>query len=295
MNNLYFEDLYEGLQDTLAKKANEHLFTSPNNTSLFPTQNSQTKWQFSKGDNFLRLHDGQKVYAFHLPTGATENEDFAAERQEDMEPSKFHDGATSKGLAQVHRSDPGSIYFTLQEGKNNPTFTLKHTGEKNWRGTPKKRKAKEVVVPNLDLDAVKQGMLASFDAKKKEKQAGSLGDNIMSLGSKLPNIFQRVVQYPGEVTNNIEHELGNGGVNSLLAPAATGALGALGGAGYHFGRRALYNTQEENEEEDQDNTLLKRMLIPGLGGAMVGGVESSLFNKRYEDLRAGAGAASNIT
>lgn len=288
MNNLYYDDFFEGLRDVFEKTANEHLFTSaPSNASLFPTLNSQAKWRFAKGQDFLRLHDGQKVYAFKLPTGVSHDEDFAAVREADHEPSSFETGATEKGFAQVHRADPGSIYFTLQEGHSNPTFTLKHTGEDNWKGVPKKRKVKETVIPNVDIPAMTDGIKAAFEEqdKKKVKTAG--------IGTTLDNAFKwsmgpgldgakRVAFSPGEFVHKFD--------SKPLGALALGGIGALGGAGYHYGRRALYNTPEENEAENMEGnkTLLRRMLLPGAALGLMGGAQRSLFPDYYLDQQAGS-------
>jgi hypothetical protein len=42
----------------------------------------------------------------------------------------------SIGEAQVHRSSPGSIYFTFQDGYQRPTFTVRHSGGNRWQVTP---------------------------------------------------------------------------------------------------------------------------------------------------------------
>lgn len=289
MSNLYLDDFLEGLHAALDKQANEHLFTSANNASLFPNLTSQAKWRYARGNDFLRLHDGQKVYAFKLPSGLSHDEEFAASREADLDPSVFTNEATEHGLAQVHRADPGSIYFTLQEGRNNPTFTLKHTGENTWRGSPKKRKAKESVIPNVDHTALAEGLKAAF-AKHAEE-----GGLFPWLGQKLDQSFkgavgpgahalQRAAFSPGEFV----HRAGGGGANNFLGSLALGGLGAGAGALYHVGRRALYNTQEENDMEDeQGGTLFKRMAIPGLAAGVLGGVQSSLFDNHYKDLAAG--------
>ena len=274
MSDLYIEDFIEGLHDALSKTAND-LFTSPNNASLFPTLGAQAKWQYARGNDFLRLHDGQKVYAFKLPAGISHDQEFAATRESDLDPSMFANGATEKGLAQVHRADPGSIYFTLQEGRNNPTFTLKHTGDDTWRGSPKKRKAKEPVVPNVDHAALAEGIKAAF-----EKQAFSPFKWAAGPGAQA---LQRGLFAPGEFVHNV------GGGNNLLGSLALGGLGAGAGAAYHLGRRALYNTADENAAEDEQGLkpLLTRMAIPGLAAGVLGGAQSSLFDEHYKDLAAG--------
>lgn len=281
MSNLYIDDFLEGLDAALDKQGNEHLFSSPNSASLFPNMSSQAKWKYARGHNFLRLHDGQKVYAFNLPTGLSHDQEFAASREADLDPSVFASGATEQGLAQIHRADPGSIYFTLQEGRNNPTFTFKHTGEDNWRGSPKKRKAKETVVSNVDHASLASGIKAAFDRLEKKADFSpfkwAVGPGAQGL--------QRAAFSPGEFVHNV----GGGGQNNLLGSLALGGLGAGAGAAYHYGRRALYNTQDENLEEDEQGpkVLARRMALPGLAAGLLGGMQSSLFDEHYKDLAAG--------
>lgn len=282
MSDLYLEELVDGINDALRKQATD-LFSAPNNASLFPSLATQAKWKFAKGPNFLRLHDGQKVYAFRLPTGLSHEEDFAAHREDDLEPSFFSQGATEQGLAQVHRADPGSIYFTLQEGRDNPTFTLRHTGESNWRGTPKKRKAKTPTVPNVDHAALVNGVKAAF-----EKAASSPFEWAAGPGA---HALQRALFAPGEFV----HRMGGGGQNNFLGSLAAAGVGAGAGAAYHLGKRTLYNTPEENEEESSGKRpLLRRMAIPALAAGLLGGAQSSLFDKQYSLLESGAGMGTKI-
>lgn len=297
MSDLYFEDFAEGFEAFLHKQANEHLFSSPNNASLFPTSSSQAKWKYAKSTNFLRLHDGQKVYSFSFPKGHSRDEEFEAHREPDHEHTKFEEGATEKGLAQVHRSDPGSIYFTLQEGKDNPTYTFKHLGESTWRGVPKKRKAKEVVLPGVDASAVAEGVKAATigynEDEPKESRSVKKADFSpfkWAAGSGA-HALQRGVMSPGEGVFNI------GGGNSVpMGMAGMAALGGAGGLAYHLGKKHLYNTQEENEQEKEQGNkhLLRRMLIPAAGLSLLGGAQASLFDTHYRDLAAGAGQASGL-
>lgn len=281
MSNLYLDEFLEGLQAALDKQGSD-LFSSPNNASLFPMLSSQAKWRYARGNNFLRLHDGQKVYAFKLPTGLSHQEDFAAIREDDGDPTKFTEGATEHGLAQVHRADPGSIYFTLQEGRQNPTYTFRHTGEHTWRGSPKKRKAKETVIPNVNPHALTDGVKAAFTQEKK-----AFAPFKWAVGPGARGL-QRAAFSPGEFVHNV----GGGGENNVLGSLALAGLGAGAGAAYHVGRRALYNTPEENEEENAQGLrpLLTRMGLPALGLGVLGGSQASLFDNHYKDLAAGVPA-----
>lgn len=286
MSDLYYEDFVEGLESVLHKMGNEHLFTSPNNASLFPTLTSQAKWKFAKGDDFLRLHDGQKVYAFHLPTGTSNEETFEAHRLDDVEPSSFADGAKQQGLAQIHRADPGSIYFTLQEGQTNPTYTFRHMGEANWRGTPKARKVKAETILGVHVPALMDGVKAAFELRKEGFSP------LKWLAGPGAHGLQRALMSPGEGAFHIADR----GANPLLGMAGMAGIGAGAGALYHLGRRTLYNTPEENAEEDEQGMkpLLRRMAVPALGLGGVSGLQASLFNNHYNDLASGAGVASSL-
>lgn len=291
MNNLYFEDFMEGAQSVLEKKAD--VFSIPSNSSIFPTATSQSKWKFSKGDNFIRLHDGQKVYSFNLPTGLSTEEDFELHQQPDHDPAKFEEGATSKGLAQVHRSDPGSVYFTLQEGTSNPTYTFKHVQENKWKGTPKKRKQKEEVIQNVDIPAIQQGVKEAFDNyfKKKVKTA-TVGDWMAHNLGHAANGVQRIAQLPGELAYRI------GGENHpLLGALGLGGLVGLGALGVDQAKRKWYNTPEENADEDMEGSsrYLKYIGAPAAIAGAAGLGLNSLFKDRYRDLVNGSGLASRIS
>jgi hypothetical protein len=106
----------------------ENTFNQPSSLPAHIT--SQTTWHFSLGDNFLNLTDGQGTYSF---VGNLNSEDAELKKVPDVPPPDFYNHATSKGKAQVHRSDPTSIHFTIQDGRNNPTYTIKHEGDDVWR------------------------------------------------------------------------------------------------------------------------------------------------------------------
>jgi hypothetical protein len=253
--NVHLEDFLSGFRETIELyKQGENIFDMGNH-SLFPNITTQQKWRYAKNGNFLRLSDGNNVYHFDLPTGESSDEDFAATRGKDLGPHEFEAGATSKGLAQVHRADPGSIYFTIQEGYRNPTYTLRHTGGDNWKGIPKKKAKKKDVILPVDPEAVKKGMEENLDKTANLNQL---------LGTGMEN--------------------GINGLQDLLFaprenPMAAAGIGALGGLGYDLGKRVLYNSPEENANEGIGTTL-KRMAIPAAGLGALGGIESNLMNHK---------------
>jgi len=105
-----------------------NIFSQPG--SLLPHTVSQSTWHFSLGENFLHLSDGTHTYSF---IGRLDLKGATLKKAPDVPIADFYNMATSKGKAQVHRSDPSSIYFTLQDGRKNPTCTLRYVDDGVWR------------------------------------------------------------------------------------------------------------------------------------------------------------------
>lgn len=260
----YPSEFLAGLHEyvTLCKQG-ENVFDMGNH-ALFPTLTNQASWKFSRQGDKLYLSDGTHVYGFHLPTNTSEDE-FIAQRL--AAPSITDFGKTTgarSGTAQIHRADPGSIYFTLQEGYANPTYTLRHVGGDRWKAIPKKKvaaKAKaldriQVIIPHDTEQAVKLGMTMEI-----LKQAEGLFNKLNHMAGK------------GLVTGL------NKGVTAALLPGrnpvAAAVVGGLGGLGYHLAKRNLYNTPEENDEETSSD-MWKRILAPSLGLGALGMLESNI-------------------
>ncbi len=278
--NIDTQAMIEGFKETLRLfKAGESVFDMGNST-MFPAISRQTMWKYSRtpDNKALHLSDGNHVYHFSLPEGEQEGE-FALNRETDIPIHEFGKGSKT-GPAQIHRADPGSIYFTLQEGYKNPTYTFRHVGGNKWRAIPKKKKATQaappaetphLTVPDNGVEAVKQGML-----KELLKQAGLGSDLNHSAGQLLSRGLNGAVtglMAPGRLGTSID----TGAVPPALAAAG---LGAGAGALYHMGKRTLYNTPEENDEEDANgHPLLRRMLLPGLGLGLMNSAERSMFGQ----------------
>jgi len=266
--NIHLDPFTEGLLDTLLlHKQGENIFDM-GNVAMFPSTQSQSMWRFAKDPKTIRLSNDQHVFNFSLPEGEKEDAEFPLERGEDLTPDKFVGQGFSTGKAQVHRSDPGSIYFTLQEGTKNPTYTFRHTGGNKWRALPKKKAVKKTpsAVVSLPNDMAKQAFAKDFI------KCGSI-DKMLGAGvENTLNSFNNVAWAPG---------------SSTYAPALASATGALGGAAYHFGKRHLYNTDAENEQEDQENpnAMLKRIAIPAVGLGALGLAEQNLAGPSYQALR----------
>jgi len=108
-----------------------NIFDQPG--TLFPHTTSQSTWQFSLGENFLHLSDGTSTYSF---IGKLDLKDAKLKKVSDVPLADFYKNATSKGKAQVHNCDPFRIYFTMQDGKKNPTYTLRHYDDDAWMVKP---------------------------------------------------------------------------------------------------------------------------------------------------------------
>lgn len=246
--DLYIENFLTGFKDELNKQADEHNGIFGISGAMFPTISSQTKWQFARVGEHLQLHDGNHLYCFHLPEGDQQH-DFPI-RKVVQEPHEFGHNASSKGTVQVHRADPGSIYFTLQDGRQNPTYTFKHISEEKWRAIPKVKSSNPVVID-------KEAFLKSAEES---------------------GIMDKIV---GGLTGTFK-----GGVRAVMEtgvdPLASAGVGLLGGAAYDMGKRHLYNSPEENAEETKMDRL-KRYLIPSIGLGLTGGLLKGTFSKYYDD------------
>ena len=131
--DIYISDLIEGFEAELSKYANVFEMTG----SIIPNIDAQTRWKFAKHEHGLQLSDGNNIHHFHFVEGEQE-QDFPMEKKDDVQSNEFN----SHGTAQIHKANPGLIYFTLQDGKKNPTYTFKHVSENQWRAVPKHHKEK---------------------------------------------------------------------------------------------------------------------------------------------------------
>lgn len=263
MNDNILNEIAKGFAETVQlAKQGENIFDMGGNVALFPTLQSQAQWKYAKTPKGLQLSDGVNVYHFDTPSGyGNGEEDFPLVRGGDVPITDFGKDAIQKGIAQVHRSDPGSIYFTMQEGFKNPTYTFRHVSDKNWKAIPKKRPVKKMVddamakqqamhqdqhgmtIPQLHSEVMKQGML---DELKKHADANK------AIGEFAQNL-------PGNIMDTI--------MLPERSPAAAGLAGAGGGLIYHLLKRKLYNSPEENQQEGMKE-LLHRTALPAatLGG-----------------------------
>ena len=286
---IHTDEFAEGIRDILElHKQGSNIFDMKGG-SLFPHHTSQKTWQYSKKDGHVHFSDGTQTYSFK---GDLTDYDSQLERMPDAPLSDIFTNAHSKGKAQVHRSDPGSIYFTLQEGRNNPTYTLKHEGDNRWKAIPKakklKEKLKEPITPhNVNLEHVKQGMQAELAIYTKQADdgffhnlnmgAGKAVQGIANLPARLALLPARMtgpVTYPGDPDPSASSDFETGIARAATAGLAGAGLGGL----YHLAKRNFLNTDEENAAEDQDRSVLaKRIAAPALASAGLNIAGRSLF------------------
>ncbi len=194
------------------------------------------------------MSDGNNVFNFHLPEGEKHDADFPVTRMDDLAIHQLEDEKESSGTAQVHRADPGSIYFTLQDGKQNPTYTMKHIGGKNWKAIPKRKvpKTAEIIPEYLFLGA---------------KEAG-FGDDTVRFLSNQAYDAASLMRAPG------------------MNPMGAALVGAGIGGAYDIGKRTFYNSKEENKEESPIKRAL-RYILPATALGGIGAAEASLIPNHY--------------
>jgi hypothetical protein len=297
--DLYFDEFIKGVKETLdLHKQGESIFEMGGG-NMFPSIERQQMWQWSKAPGHIHFSDGMKTYSFKHQ-GDLADEDVDLEKIPDVPlPDLFKD-STGKGKAQVHRADPGSIYFTLQEGTRNPTYTFKHTGGQRWKAIVKKKKpkaqlAQPAFIPNVNAEAIKEGMLKAAEELLKDAQGGVLDFFNRAAGGALDTAVNApgvMLNAPGRIGDSnpgddtLGQTLGNAG--------KAGLLGAGLGLGYHGIKQHFFNTPEENANENQSKTtMLRRMLLPGLALGGANAISRTTFPDHI--FRAGQGKTPTLT
>jgi len=136
--NLDVEAFAQGAWDRLEEKqAGANLLDALMNENILPTFAGQRKWQYAQAPEGLRLSDGERVYSFGLSDLG--GEVGRVPKLDDIPLRDFEQGTGGVGTAQIHRSSPDSIYLTLANGRENPTFRLEHEEGKNWKYIPSKK------------------------------------------------------------------------------------------------------------------------------------------------------------
>jgi hypothetical protein len=275
--NLYIDEVLAGIKEAMElHKQSSNIFEMKGG-NLFPNVERQQMWQYAKAPGHIHFTDGNSTYSFKGDVG---DEDTELDKIPDVPLPDIFTNATSKGKAQVHRADPGSIYFTLQEGTKNPTYTFRHTGDSKWKAIPKKKKVKEQMaapayIPNVNAEQIKAGMLKHLEKEADGAQGGLLDFFNHAAGHAMTGIGNAAINAPlaiGRIG-------GAPGSDPLLNAGKAGLLGAGAGAAYHGIKRHFFNTPQENAQEDVEHphAMLKRMLIPGIGLAGANLAERSLL------------------
>lgn len=258
--DLYFSRFIAGINDSLEKIGNENIFELSG--TIFPNIESQVKWQYAKTPTHIHLHDGNVVHAFHMPEGYKQDEDFPLEKMPDLALHEFGHDAAHTGSAQIHRADPGSIYFTVQDGHDNPTFTFKHVTGGNWRAMPK---VKHHDVTEKAAQINEAAFVEGVKAKLAEDGTAS-------------KILDAVMHGAGKTTDAAI----SGGMSLGNNPLMSAGAGLLGGAAYDLGKRKFYNSEEENEAEDPMDRI-KRYLIPTVAAGGAGMLLHNAFPNYYNE------------
>mgnify|MGYP000202133133 FL=1 len=251
MNNDFIKGFKERLKQANEISPSQHTPTifNTNTGSIFPTLETQSKWKYARTKGKLQLHDGNTIHQFSFGEDEKGDQDFPMTKIEDASYFDFGKEMETSGTAQVHRANPGHIYVTLHDGKTNPTFNIKHVNEMTWRASPKlKKKAEEE-----PINSFRQGMkdkLAFLDSVMKgiHHTGNFLTDSVASIGKN---------------------------------PLASAGVGLGLGAAYDLGRRAFYNTEEENTQETGQQRLT-RYLAPSLGLGLSGMAMNNLMPNRYK-------------
>ncbi len=290
--NLYLDEFMQGINETLQLYKQGNNIFEMKGGNMFPTIDKQHMWQYARGPKHIHFTDGTSTYSF---SGDLGEEDTELEKIPDVPLPDIFTNAEAKGKAQVHRADPGSIYFTLQEGTRNPTYTFRHTGDSKWRAIPKKKKVKEQLkepayIPNINAEQLKQGMVQELE--EIIKQSGFLDSFNHAAGDAITGAIEggkNLALAPGRIGGAT-----NSGSNAFANAGKAALLGGGIGLGYHGVKRHFLNTPEENETEDS-STLLRRIALPALAMAGLNAGQRSIFGNPggYYD-QAAAGKTPNI-
>jgi hypothetical protein len=229
-----------GIQERLEFAKTANLFEQEHST-FFPMLSTQTTWRYSRKGDTLHLHDGHNTFSFKYPENLAD-EDVPSERLPDSNKFDYENDAKEKGTAQIHRADPGSIYVTLQDGRNNPTFTLQHQTGSTWKISPKKRLKKilpeTVQTVEVDPSSVIDGAIKEADAYNAFTDVAGAG--LDGMGNALGKGIQMVGQHPylaagGALATALAvHEMSkkeDGSSPSLYDSASDMAGGAMKGLG----------------------------------------------------------------
>jgi hypothetical protein len=223
--------------------------------NILPTFEGQRKWKYRETPEGLRLSDGNHVWSFGIHGFGGEVS--KVPRIPDVGILDFERGGKG-GTAQVHRSSPDSVYLTLHNGRENPTFYLEHQEGQNWRYIPGKRLRK---------------MLAS------QPQASSIPVDPESLLEGAEKMAFDMGLGANDMNNLLWKGVGLG--KGLLSGAAAHPLltigGVLGGGLLLHGLRKRTNPQYRMESMmDPSKEVQNGVALPLLVGGGLVGIGNSL-------------------
>jgi hypothetical protein len=247
---LHIDAFALGASDYLKEKqAASNIFDIGMNENILPTFNSQKNWKYVQAPDGLRLSDGERVYGFDLKDFGGEMS--RVEKMNDIPLLDFEADKVRGGTAQVHRASPDSLYLTLANGMDNPTFRLEHDEGKKWKYIPSKKMIERlqqlkshgdqkgpegVSAPKVDLDSLMQGGIDGV------KTAG-VGEFLFGKGLKsvadptARGLATDMALYSNPFTGvatglyDTGSHLMNGRVFSALGSLGMGALSFVPGAG----------------------------------------------------------------
>jgi hypothetical protein len=212
--------------------------------AILPHQETQRKWSYARTPEGLRLHDGTRSWGFGIS-------EFGGEvgrvpRLPDLGPMEWDKDATSRGTAQIHRSSPDSIYLTLHDGRQNPTFYLEHMEGRDWKYIPGKKLRKMLEgggsTVSVDPGALMDGaQLGAKSAGLREMLVGNGASSLLDPTRRglltdmalYSNPFTGVAAGTYDTANNLLHgrllsALGSAGMGALSLTGVGGVAGALG-------------------------------------------------------------------
>ena len=258
---LFFQDFLDGVQETLQIKKASAVFDASAGTSIIPSIEKQQIWHYARQDKRLLLNDGNIVHHFEIKGVEDPDNDFPLSKLTDVAIPQFA-ALPNIGKAQVHRVNPGVVYVTLHDGKKNPTYTLKHELDDQWRAIPKV-KAAEYEIEAEELLAFSEKIANEFMSQLASSPTTTL------LDSSIKGIDW----------------LGRKAINGIMAPGVdplrAAGIGLAGGAAYDIGKRWLYNTPEENAEENPTARILRYVAPAALLGGL-GAATRSTFTNYYD-------------
>jgi hypothetical protein len=249
----------------------------------------QSSWRYARGPKTIRLSDGQRVYSFDVSGEAYPDREYEV-IPKILDPIDLEVDTEQSGAAQVHRADPDHIYFTLQEGRENPTLTVRRTLDGKWVVMPKQKIRKVVQqeqnLPVVEMNSPEQavnaaGLMLSDMAQEKTSEERGFLDSMLDTVVKLPGQLNRLGGVAVEEAINLPGRVffapaSIGGIKGVPDWLTRGAVGLGLGGLYDFGRRRFYNTDKENEKETEFDRSL-RYIAPAIGLPLVGGFQKSLF------------------